>query len=141
MSFAALKTLGFDQEIFGDSSIQNTFILAELEGKIPIEAYTAWITEKDHIKKNSGTPNLENFVRFYTKIVEQQADAQYIRKQPEDVHNHTKSGKPKEKPGGADKKKAKETASLFGTTVEETDKDKKKGGWKSRGKKPYCIFL
>ena len=55
-----LKTLGFDQEMFADSSIQNTFILVELEGKIPIEAYTAWVTEKDHKKKNSGTPNLES---------------------------------------------------------------------------------
>ena len=37
-------------------------------------------------------------------MVEQQADAQYIRKQLEDVYNHPNSGKPKEKPGGADKK-------------------------------------
>ena len=73
-------------------------------------------------------------------MVEQQSDAQYIRKQLEDVHNPPNNGKPKEKPGNANKTKARETASLFGTSVEETDKDKKKGGWKSRGKKPYCIF-
>ena len=89
--------------MFDDSSIQSTFILVELEGKIPIEAYTAWVIEKERIKKSSGSPNLENFVKFYTKIVEQQADAQYIRKQLEDAQNSPNSGKPKEKPDGADK--------------------------------------
>ena len=118
VSLATLKTLGFEQEVLGDSSIQNTFILVELEGKIPIEAYTAWVTEKERIKKSSGSPNLENFVKFYTKMVEQQSDAQYIRKQLEDVHISQNHGKPKEKPGNANKPKPKETASLFGTSVE-----------------------
>ena len=113
----------------------------ELEGKIPIEAYTAWVTEKENIKKNSGSPNLESFVKFYTKMVEQQADAQYIRTQLEDVHIAQKHGKPKEKlPGNSNKPKPKETASLFGTSVEENDKDKKKDNWEGRGNKPYCIF-
>ena len=124
VSLATLKTLGFEQEVLSDSSIQNTFILVELEGKIPIEAYTAWVTEKEHIKKNSGSPNLEFFVKFYTKMVEQQSDAQYIRKQLEDVHISQNHGKPKEKPGNANKPKPKETASLFGTSVEENGKKK-----------------
>ena len=73
-------------------------------------------------------------------MVEQQLDAQYIRKQLEDVHNPPNGSKPKEKLS-TDKKKAKESASLFGTTVEESDKNK--GGGKNRGtyKKPYCIFF
>ena len=138
VSLATLKTLGFEQEVLSDSSIQNTFILVELEGKIPIEAYTAWVTEKENIKKNSGSPNLESFVKFYTKMVEQQADAQYIRKQLEDVHIAQKHGKPKEKlPGNSNKPKTKETASLFGTSVEENGK--KKNNWKGKNK-PYCIF-
>ena len=91
--------------------------MVELEGKIPIEGYTSWVTEKDNINRNRGTTNLESLVKFYTKMVKQQADAQYIRKQLEDVHHPPNGSKPKEKPS-TDKKKAKESASLFGTTVE-----------------------
>ena len=112
MSLTTLKILGFDKEIFGDSSIQNTFILVELEGKIPIEGYIAWVSEKDNIKRNQGTPNLESLVKFYTKMVEQQADAQYIRKQLVDVHSPPNGSKPKEKLS-TDKKKGKRICKLI----------------------------
>ena len=71
-------------------------------------------------------------------MVEQQSGAQYIRKQLEDVHSPPNNNKPREKPGNANKPKAKETASLFGTSVEENGK--KKNNWKGKGNKPYCIF-
>ena len=49
------------------------------------------------------------------------------------MHNPQNNAKPKEKPGNANKTKPRETASLFGTSVEENYKDKKKGNWKGRG--------
>ena len=36
VALATLKTLGFD-DLLGNSSLQTTFILVDLEGKIPIE--------------------------------------------------------------------------------------------------------
>ena len=57
-------------------------------------------------------------------MVEQQSDAQYMGKQLEDVHNPPNNNKPREKPGNANKPKPKETASLFGTSVEENGKKK-----------------
>ena len=44
---ATLKMLGFEQDFLGDKNIlQNTFILFELEEKIPMQAYNAWMIEK-----------------------------------------------------------------------------------------------
>ena len=84
VALATLKTLGFEQDFLGDRNIlQNTFILIELEGKIPLEAYNSWVIEKERLKIAKITPNLENFTTFYGKLVDTQADAMYIRKQLE----------------------------------------------------------
>ena len=77
---ATLKTLGFEQDFLGDKSmLQNTFILIELESKIPMQAYNAWMIEIDALEASGTTPNLEKFNTFYEKMSNQQLDAIYIR--------------------------------------------------------------
>ena len=66
VALATLKTLGFEQDFLGDRNmLQNTFILIELEGKIPMQAYNAWMIEKDALNASGTTPNLEKFTSFY----------------------------------------------------------------------------
>ena len=68
VALATLKTLGFEQDFLGDKNVlQNTFILIELEGRIPMQAYNAWMIEKDALKASGTIPNLENFTNFYEK--------------------------------------------------------------------------
>ena len=70
VALATLKTLGFEQDFLGDKNVlQNTFILIELEGRIPMQAYNAWMIEKDALKASGTIPNLENFTNFYEKIL------------------------------------------------------------------------
>ena len=46
VALATLKTLGFE-DLLENSSLQTTFILVDLEGKITIEGYTARISENN----------------------------------------------------------------------------------------------
>ena len=80
VALATLKTLGFEQDFLGDKNVlQNTFILIELEGRIPMQAYNSWMIEKDALKASGTSPNLENFTNFYEKMTNQQLDAIYIK--------------------------------------------------------------
>ena len=49
VALATLRTLGFE-DLVGNSSLQITFILVDLEGKVLIDGYTAWISEKVRLK-------------------------------------------------------------------------------------------
>ena len=81
VALATLKTLGFEQDFLGDKNVlQNTFILIELEGKIPMQAYNAWMIENDTLKASGNNPNLEKFTTFYENMANLQLDAIYIRK-------------------------------------------------------------
>ena len=42
VALATLKTLGFE-DLLGNSSLLTTFLLIDLEGKTPMEGYTAWV--------------------------------------------------------------------------------------------------
>ena len=87
VAFATLKTLGFELDFQGDKNMQqNTFILIQLEGKIPMQAHNAWMIEKDAQKASGTTPNLKKFTSFYEKMSYQQLDAIYVRKQLEDLN-------------------------------------------------------
>ena len=53
-----LKYKLFKQDFLGDKNVlQNTFILIELEGKIPMEAYNPWMIEKGTLKAFGTNPN------------------------------------------------------------------------------------
>lgn len=77
--------------------MQNTFILRELEGKIPLDAFTTWIVVKDNVNMNDKTPNLEDFVKFNTRLVDQLADDQYLRSQLEEFNTPTSTRNDKTK--------------------------------------------
>ena len=90
VALATLKTLGFE-DLLGNNAEQTTFLLVDIEGKIPMEGYTAWVAEKERLKITNQLSNLELFTKFYEKIVGQQADALYIRKQLEEVNLSSKN--------------------------------------------------
>ena len=99
VALATLKTLGFEQHFLGDKNmLQNTFILIELEGKILMQAYNAWMIEKDALKVSGTTLDLEKLITFYETMSNQQLDAIYIRKQLEDLN---KSNEPSGSSGGS----------------------------------------
>ena len=134
VALATLKTLGFD-DLLGNTSLQTTFILVDLEGKIPIEGYTAWISEKERLKSENKYPNLDTFTRFYEKLVGQQADALYIRKQLEEVNLSSESAR-------RDKKSEQRNTHkhLFKTDVAEKAPDTSTLPQKGKYKNAYCIF-
>ena len=121
VALATLKTLGFEQDFLGDKNVlQNTFILIELEGRIPMQAYNAWMIEKDALKASGTIPNLENLTNFYEKMSNQQLDAMYIRKQLEDLNRsndaNTTPGERKQGGGPKDtpsKKRGKDSINLL----------------------------
>ena len=152
VALATLKTLGFEQDFLGDKNVlQNTFILIELEGRIPMQAYNAWMIEKDVLKASGTSPNLENFTNFYEKMTNQQLDAIYIRKQLEDLNRNTEANSTpgERKQGGVKKdysgKKRGKTINLLTTSTHEAEKDPKsttEGSKPIKGKykKQYCAF-
>ena len=92
-------------------------------------------------------PNLENFVKFYTKVVGQQADARYIRQQIEKLHNPGGPDKEdkdkKRRTKDKDKRRGNEPANLLNTQIEQgAEKDEKDGGkqYKGRYKTSHCLF-
>ena len=153
VALATLKTLGFEQDFLGDKNvIQNTIILIELEGRIPMHAYNAWMIEKDVLKASGTIPNLENFTNFYEKMSNQQLDAIYIRKQLEELNRsndaNTTTGERKQGGGPKDtpsKKRGKDRINLLSTTMHEEVKNEKSSTagskpLKGKFKKQYCAF-
>ena len=144
--------MGFEQDFLGDKNVlQNTFILIELEGKIPMQAYNAWMIEKDTLKASGTSPNLEKFTLFYEKMTNQQLDAIYIRKQLEDLNkSNESSGSPGDRKQGGGKKdtsgkKRGKAINLLATSMHEAKKDPKSAPegskpFKGKFKKQYCVF-
>ena len=137
VALATLKTLGFE-DLLGNSSLQTTFILDDLEGKIPIEGYTAWISEKERLKSDNKYPNLESFTKFYEKLEGQQADALYIRKQLEEVNLSSENAM---KHRREKKNEQRNTPKhLFKTDVAEKAPETSTLPQKGKYKNAYCIF-
>ena len=135
MELTTLKTLGFDELLGTSSNLQATFLLVDLEGKIPIEGYTQWMAEKERLKQMNAAPNLETFTKWYEKIVGQQADAIYIRRQIEEVSSDAPR-KPRDSKNRKGELK-KDTRNLLKTEVlnPESSKNPTKGKYKNA----YCI--
>ena len=141
ISLATLKSLGYEQELVKETNLQNTFLLVDLESRIPMEAYTAWVAEKEKIKNNGKTANLEDFSGFYEKLVMRQKDALYLRRQIEEInkdkkeHPTTKPNKGDDKPVGKNLLAARTTDS-GGSYSSEGEPPVIKGKYK----KAWCIF-
>jgi len=43
----------FEDLLGNPSFLQTTFLLVDLEGNISMEGYTAWISEKEHLKSDN----------------------------------------------------------------------------------------
>ena len=47
IAICTLKGMGFESELLHDASLQNSFLLVDVEGRIPIQNYLNWSEEKD----------------------------------------------------------------------------------------------
>ena len=90
ISVATLKSLGYEKELISETTFQNTFILVELERKIPLEGYNKWVDRKASLNAKGKEPNLQDFVNCYEQQVISISDAQYMRETMESI------SKPKE---------------------------------------------
>ena len=106
-----------------------------------MQAYNAWMIEKDALKASGTIPNLENFTNFYEKMTNQQLDAIYIRKQLEDLNrsNDANSTPGERKQGGGtkdtpSKKRGQDRINLLTTTMHEEEKNEKSS---PSGSKPF----
>ena len=139
VALATLKTLGFE-DLLGNNALQTTFLLVDIEGKIPMEGYTAWVYEKERLKTINQLPNLETFTKFYEKIVGQQADAIYIREQTEEVQLSSENArKPRKDKRNGPRDNPRH---LLKTDVVEKEKshDSSAPMVKGKYKNAYCIF-
>ena len=75
ISVATLKSLGYEKELISETTFQNTFILVELERKIPLEGYNKWVDRKASLNAKGKEPNLQDFVNCYEQQVISISDA------------------------------------------------------------------
>ena len=90
VGLATLDSMGLMDEMRHTSPLQTTFLLTELEAKIPIPTYLKWYEEKDKLAKNGENPNVEHFTEFYERAVETQSDAVYIRNRLDEISGSKK---------------------------------------------------
>ena len=95
IAITTLKSMGFEDELLNDTNLQNTFLLTELEAKIPVFVYSKWVDKKEKLKEKGKTVNIEEFCSFYEKIVETQNDAVYIRNRLDELEGSKKVKSPK----------------------------------------------
>ena len=58
VGLATLDSMGLMDEMRHTSPLQTTFLLTELEAKIPIPTYLKWYEEKDKLAKTGENPNV-----------------------------------------------------------------------------------
>jgi len=76
--------------------VENSTFLITIEEKIPFQTYLKWEEEKDRIKRNHESVNIEKFIDFYTDKIRREENAQYLRPnkgQPETSGSHKKPQK------------------------------------------------
>ena len=85
ISIATLKSMGYGEELLNDSNLHNSFLLVELEAKVPMFVNLQWCAEKTRIQNAGGTANIETFTEFYERLVEMNNDAVYTRARLEEM--------------------------------------------------------
>ena len=137
-ALATLKTLGFKDLLGNPNFLLTTFLLVDLEGKIPMEEYTMRMNEKERLIANNKSPNIDIFTKCYEKVVGQQAAALYIRKQLEEVNfpsDHVR--KPRRRRKNQKKNTSKD---LFKTDVAKKTPRGSTRPMKGKFKNTYFIF-
>ena len=154
MAIATFKSLGLEKELTTDTNFQNTYILGDIENKVPIETKIKWFEVKSEMRAKDKEPNLKDFSEFYQKLVYSVHEAQYMRTALEGINSnndankkvkhknddskvekrnllatHTKSSKNKEQQGKSNENKT-------------NSKEEKNSNLPQRGKflKCYCYF-
>ena len=143
-SIATLKSLIYEAELVKETNLQNTFLLVDLESKIPLDCYTDWVGNKNKLKLAGKQANLEDFATFYEKTVDLQNDALYLRKQIETINRQTPDDPSNRKKRGGNKKgkPANDSANLLATQVSENDANDGATQPDQKGpfKNAFCIF-
>lgn len=149
IAVCTLKSLGYEKELLDDATLQNTWLLVDVEGKIPIDVYFNWSEEKRRIKTSLGrNPNIEEFTNYYEKVVDTQYDALYLRDRLDAINkppNPTPPPNPAGRRGG--NKPEERNSNLLHTQSNESSnesqrelKDKEKPRMMGRFKNAYCVF-
>ena len=76
--------MGYDEDLADSHSLHNSFLLLEIESKIPIFAVRQWSDEKRKKEKAGKEANIEDFIEFYERIVQTNEDVVYARTHLED---------------------------------------------------------
>ena len=80
----------FEKELLNETKLQNTFLLVELEDKVPVFVYSKWVDEQEKIKRTGKIANSDHFTEFYERIIETQNDAVYVRNRLNKLARHKK---------------------------------------------------
>lgn len=78
-SNATSKSLGLDQNLANETNSKSTYILSDIESKIPIDAVTKWFDVKNDMRARDKEPTLKDFIKFYEQMAYSINKAQYLR--------------------------------------------------------------
>ena len=135
--------------------IQNTYILGDLENKIPLDTKIKWYEVKNEMRANKKEPNLKDFAEFYTKLVYSVREAQHMRTAMDGINSgneNVKRGAHRNVESKAEKKnllatsvrssKSMDTKPVKPTNHNAPKDSKKLGNLPQKGKylKSYCYF-
>ena len=150
VSIATLKSMGYGDDLVNENNLNNSFLLLEIEGKVPMFVHRSWADEKRRLKSINKQASIEDFTNFYEQVVESNNDALYTRDRLEELSGH--KDKNKEKPNkDKDKDKSRRSHVQLATQMEANrssqssspkNEDRKKD---DKQPKPYypnafCIF-
>ena len=98
MVIATFQSLGLEKDLTTDTSFQNTYILGDIENKVPIDTKIKWFEITSEMRERDKEPNLKDFSEFYQKLVYSVNEAQYMPSALEGINSNndaTKKGKHK----------------------------------------------
>ena len=152
VGLATLSSMGLGDELRHDSPLQTTFLLTELEAKIPISTHLRWIEEKDRLQKQRINPNIEHFTEFYEKAVETNSDAVYMRNRLDEISGPQREkekgkGVPvkgaksdgKRKPSNLLRTEGKEVVNT-GSEQEDSKREASEAPMKGNNKNQFCLW-
>ena len=117
VSIATLKSMGYGDDLVNENNLNNSFLLLEIEGKVPMFVHRSWADEKRRLKSINTQASIEDFTNFYEQVVESNNDAIYTRDRLEELSGH--KDKNKEKPNkDKDKDKSRRSHVQLATQME-----------------------
>ena len=93
LAMATFKSLGLERELTTETNFQNTYILGDIENKVPLDTKIKWCEMKADMRAKSKEPNMKDFAEFYTKLVNSISEAQHMKQAMDSINENAKKGK------------------------------------------------